>query len=159
MGDRMTNADKATEKLQGILNEEEYQVYYEDHRGFLEVWWDRFLHWLGELLSRLFPSFTPSSGFANVVLFLVIAVVIVLIVLFVFLGIRKRKQNTSISDYAPLKEKMERRWTYESHFHEARTQEESENYTEATRHYFLAVLLYFHEKGVLKAGDGKTNWE
>lgn len=159
MGDGMMDIDNAKEQLQDILNKEEYQVYYEDHRSFIQVWWDRFIDWLEKALTNIFPSFAPSNGFANGVLFLVIAVVIVLIAFFVFLSVRKRKRQASFYDAPPLGSKREQEWSYERHLQEARKQEDSDDYTEATRHLFLAVLLYLDEKELLKARGGKTNWE
>lgn len=155
----MADAEQAKDELQNILSTHEYQVYYEDNRNFLQIWWDRFKEWLGDVLSKLFSSFEPSSGFANLVLFMVIAVVVVLVVLVVFLGIRKAGRSRKFRGSPPLKHIKEEDWTYIDHLKASRKKETDENYTGATRHLFLTLLLYFHEKEWLQARDWKTNWE
>src|SRR5699024_2725338 len=130
-------------------------AYHEDNRSFLEVWWDKFL----DRLEDIFPSYVPSNGFFNIVLFLVIAAVMLLVVLVVFHKVRQRKRSTIVHENAPLKNEMNREFSYKNHLIQSRTTEANENYTEATRHLFLAVLLYFHENDLLAAGAGKTNFE
>jgi hypothetical protein len=50
-------------------------------------------------------------------------------------------------------------WSFQQHLIEARKLEDLEDYTLSTRHLFLALLLYFHEKEWLVAKIWKTNWE
>lgn len=146
-------------KLQDILDQPEYQIYYEDNRNFLEVWWDQLKNWFSDLLSNLLPALEPSQGFAGVVLIVIISVVIALIGLVIFLGFRNGKRSRAFHDYQPLQSMDEKDWTYRNHLTEAREQENNENYTDATRHMFLALLLYIHEKEWLVARNWKTNWE
>lgn len=159
MGDEMADVSDARNQMQDILNQREYQMYYEDHRNFLEVWWDRFKTWLGDLLNDLFPSFGTSSSFSRVVLFLVVLVVIALIGFLVYKRIKKAEDRAGLHIYPPFMSGLEKEWTYKDHLQHARTKEESQNYTEATRHLFLALLLYSHEKELLQARSGKTNWD
>lgn len=155
----MIDVNDAREKIQDILSRDEYRVYYEDNRSFLKVWWDQFVHWLEELLVSLFPSFAPSNGFANLVLFFVIVLVIGLVGLITFLIVRRAKRNRAFHEHSPLRNVQEKDWTYEDHLQMAHENERDPDYTEATRHLFLALLLFFHEKEILVAGNGKTNLE
>ena len=50
-------------------------------------------------------------------------------------------------------------WSFQKHLNEAKRQEELAQYSHATRHLFLALLLFFHEKEWLEARIWKTNWE
>lgn len=155
----MADVNDARDQMQDILNQHEYQVYYEDHRSFLEVWWDRLKAWLKDLLNDLFPSLGDSSGFSQFVLFLVVAVVIALVGFLVYKRIKKAEKRAGLHIYPPFMSGTEKEWTYKDHLQKANTKEESQNYTEATRHLFLALLLYFHEKELLIASSGKTNWD
>lgn len=155
----LTDADKAKEQLQGILDKNEYQIYYEDNRNFLEVWWDRLTNWIGEQLAKIFSGLEPSSGFADLVLFIIIAAVFVLIGIVVFQRVRFSQRRRDLTEYKPLKSLNEANWSFDNHLQTARQQEESGNYTDAARHVFLALLLYFDEKEWVKARNWKTNWE
>lgn len=155
----IANADKAAKQLQEILDQNEYQMYYEDDRNFLQIWWDRLTNWIGEQLAELFSGLEPSSGFADLVLFVVIAAVLILIGMVVFQRVRRSRRSRGFTEYKPLQSLNEAKWAFTDHLEAARKQEESENYTDAVRHTFLSLLLYFHETGRLKARNWKTNWE
>lgn len=155
----LADTDHAKDKLQDILSKEEYQVYYEDNRNFLKIWWDRFVGWLEEQLSDLFPALESTGGAANIILVLIILVVLALIGLLVFLLVRRTRRRSTFQDHQPLERLAEKDWSYREHFEKALKLETNEEYTEATRHLFLAVLLYFHEKEWLVARRWKTNWE
>ncbi|WP_373894405.1 DUF4129 domain-containing protein [Virgibacillus sp. CBA3643] len=146
------------EVLQDILDQPEYQIYYEDNRNFLEVWWDQLKSWFSELLSNLLPSLEPSQEFANAVLIVIVSIIILVIAFAIFLAFRKGKRSRTFRDYQPLAT-SEKDWAYRDHLAEARKLEDNENYTGATRHMFLALLLYFHAKKWLMARNWKTNWE
>lgn len=158
-GDTMRDIERAKEEIQDILDTQEYQTYYDDNRNFLAVWWDRFTHWLEDILSNLLPSSASSSGLTSVVIFMVVAAVIVLIGLVVFFLVRKTRRRQSPHDSLPLEYLKEADWSYSRHLKEAQNEEMDENYTGAIRHLFLALLLYFHEKEWLRAGNWKTNGE
>lgn len=146
------------EKMEEILSGREYQVYYDDSASLLEraiAWVEA---WLAELLGRLFPAFSGSGGVSGFVFVLVIlAIIALLIVIFVMVGKNAKRRHT-FRDQKPL-QVNELEWTYHEHLKEAERQEEFENYTAATRHLFLGLLLYFHEIKWLEARIWKTNWE
>jgi len=151
--------DKARDQLQTILDQNEYQIYYEDNRNFLEVWWDRLTNWIGEQLARLFSGLDPSSGFADLVLVVIIAAVLILIGIVVFQRVRHGRRNRGFTTYKPLKSLNETKWTFTDHLEAAQHQEESKNYTDAVRHMFLALMLYFDEQEWVRMRSWKTNWE
>lgn len=155
----MENIDDAREKLQDILNQQEYQVYYEDNRSFIEIWWDNAKAWIMEQLAKIFSSFEPSNGMANGILIGIIVIVIALIALVLFLVLRKGKKRHALQDHQPLQSKNEMNWSFQQHISEAKKQEKEANYAVACRHTFLALLLYFHEQQLLKARIWKTNWD
>ena len=155
----MANIDETREKLEGILSKREYQVYYEDNRNFLEIGWDKAKNWFMELLSKLFSSYEPSSGMVEIIMIGIIAIVIILVGLGVFLVVRSNRRKRKFRDRLPLTSRNEMSWSCHNHLSAADEQEKQQNYQFATRHMFLALLLYFHEKSWLEARSWKTNWE
>lgn len=160
MGDEdMENVDEAREKLKHILAKDEYQIYHEDNRNILQIWWDNAKDWLMEQLSKLSINFQPSSGMASVILIGIIIVVIALIGLVIFFVVRNSRRKQALHDYQPLTSTNEMNWTFHHHLTKAQEEEKKQNYATAARHMFLALLLYFHDKGWLEARVWKTNWE
>lgn len=155
----MANIDETKEKLQDILSERAYQIYYEDNRNFLQVWWDKAKNWVTEQLEKLFNSYEPSSGMVEVVMVGVILLVVILVGLGIFLAVRRTRRKRKFHDRQPLTSTNEMSWSFHHHLSAANEQEKQQNYQKATRHMFLALLLYFHEKGWLQARSWKTNWE
>ncbi|MFZ3579973.1 DUF4129 domain-containing protein [Virgibacillus sp. DJP39] len=153
----MYDENRAKEELKDILNQKEYQVYYEDNRNFIEVWWDNLKNWLGDLLGKFFSSFNPSNNAAEGILVLTI-LVFVLLALFFLVRYNLRRQK-DMRDNKPIQSTNELNWSYHNHLIEAQKQEGLTQYSIAARHLFLALLLYFHEKEWLEARIWKTNWE
>ncbi|WP_226036842.1 DUF4129 domain-containing protein [Aquibacillus saliphilus] len=155
----MYNQNRAKEELNKILEQPEYQVYYEDNRSLFEKLWDQAQSWLADLLANWFSSFEPSSGVANGILISVIVVVVVLLVGAIFIVGRNYRRKQDFRDNKPLQSINEINWSFKNHLAEAKRQEELQQYSLSTRHLFLALLLYFHEKEWLEARIWKTNWE
>lgn len=155
----MANTDQAREELQQILQQNEYQVYYEDNRNFLEVLWDRVTEWLGEILNGLFAGVDPAGGFADAVLVIIIAAVLILLGVVLIYRFRHYRRSRGFTQIRPLQSIHGSDWSFDQHLQAVQRQEENQDYTEAARHMFLALLLYFHEREWLKARNWKTNWE
>lgn len=156
---RVSNTQQAKKQLHDILSQKEYQIYHQDNRNFLEVWWDHAKHWIAEQISKWFASFEPSSGLAAGILITIGVIVLALLALIVFLVIRAVKRRRTFHDHQPLQAVEEHEWASRDHLSEASRQEARENYSLATRHMFLALLLHFHENGWLEARSWKTNWD
>lgn len=155
----MPNVDQAKNELHNILSQKEYQIYYQDNRNFLEVWWDQAKHWVADQLSKWFASFEPSSGLAGGILIAMALVVLAMIALILFLVIRSVRRKRAFHDHQPLQSMHEKEWFSRNYVAEAQEQESKENYSHATRHMFLALLFYSHENGWLETRSWKTNWE
>jgi len=155
----MENPDKAREDLQEILNQREYQVYYEDNRNFLQIWWDNIKAWFRDLLSEWLSGMEPSNAFADTLLVILIGAIILLTLFVLFLVIRSIQRRRALQEHQPFQSLNEMEWSVESHLKEVEKQQHAGNYSLATRHQFLAVLLYFHEQKWLKAHVWKTNWD
>ncbi|WP_078380488.1 hypothetical protein [Sutcliffiella halmapala] len=155
----MLNEEKAREELENILQQKEYQDYYVDTRNTFEILWDKLLSWLAELLTKFFPSLEATSGTAGNILFVVICLVIVTLVIIFIMIMSKHRRDRSIRNQQPFQSENELEWTYYQHLTESKKQETLGDYTLSTRHLFLALLLYFHEKTWLEARIWKTNWE
>ena len=155
----MINPKLAREELKDILNQHEYRVYYNRSKSFLEIWWEKAKQWMAQELSKLFPSIKVADSAAVPVLIAVIVVVVILLALTVFIIFRNVRRNRIFRNQNPLQSMKEMNWSFRQHLTEATRLEALEQYTLSIRHLFLAVLLYFHEKGWLEARIWKTNWE
>ncbi|MBU9710500.1 DUF4129 domain-containing protein [Evansella tamaricis] len=148
----------ARDDLKEILNQREYQIYYEDSRGFLQLLIDRIQEWIAEQLLKLFPAITPSSGVSGFVFIILILITVGILIFILFKLIERSTRKRSLHD-KPLQHENELKWTVEQHLDEAKKQEEIGDYSIATRHMFLALLLYFHGINWLEARIWKTNLE
>lgn len=155
----MLDTDKARDDLQDILDKKEYQVYYNDSRSLIGTWWENAKQWMAEQLEKLIPSSETASRLSGPIVIAIMVLVILLLAITAFFLIRNLRRNRLLRDQKPLKSIQEMNWTYQQHVIEAKRQEAVENFTSATRHLFLALLLYFHEKGWLEARRWKTNWD
>ncbi|MDC3414178.1 DUF4129 domain-containing protein [Aquibacillus sp. 3ASR75-11] len=154
----MLQENKARDELQAILDGQEYQKYYND-KSMIEIWWENVKEWLADLLAKWFPSIEASGNTAGAIMVgIVVAVVIVLLIVLVLL-FRNRQRARTFRNHQPIQSINEMNWSYKQHLEEATKQEELGIYALSTRHLFLALLLYFHDKGWLEAKVWKTNWE
>lgn len=154
----MLNADKARGDLEDILKAKEYTVY-NNSKSFIEIWWGKAKEWIAAQLEKLFPAIESASDASGPILIMIIIVVIFLFALSAFFLVRHTRRNRLLRKQKPLQSMKEMNWTYQKHLQEAEKQEAGEAYTLSTRHLFLALLLYYHEKGLLEARIWKTNWD
>lgn len=155
----MADPAQVKHELKHILQQNQYRVYHEDHRNFLQVWWDKAKDWLGEQIAKLFHSYQPSDSLATIILMAIMMAMLILIALVVYLSIRTAKRKRAFNERPPLSAFSEQQWTSQGHLQEAYRHESEENYAPAVRHLFLALLLRFDEKGWLTAKSWKTNGE
>ncbi|MEH7223488.1 DUF4129 domain-containing protein [Bacillus sp. JJ1566] len=155
----MEQTNNARDRIEEILNGKEYRIYYDESRNVFQKWWAQVKEWLTDFLESLFPTIESGSGTAEVVLVFIILGALLLLGIAVFLLVRNKKRNANLSKHKPLHSAEELNWTYQRHLQEALKHEENHLYSPATRHLFLALLLFFHEKEWLEAKLWKTNWE
>lgn len=155
----MLNDSQARDELKDILDGREYRAYAEDSKGIIAAWWDRVKEWFGELLSKLFPSFEPTNHAAGPILIGILFLFMIILGIIAFYIFRNRRRNRMYRDHKPLQSMDEKKWSFQRHLLESQELEAKGEYTLSTRHLFLALLLYFHEKEWLVARIWKTNWE
>ncbi|MGG3560710.1 DUF4129 domain-containing protein [Neobacillus rhizosphaerae] len=155
----MLDPSKARDTLENILNRKEYRVYQDGTKGLLETWWEKAKEWVADRLSKLFPSMESASSASGPVLIGIIVVVVLFLLIFTFFMVRNIRRNRTFREKKPLQSLKEMNWSYQKHIEEAKKQEEQGEYTLSTRHLFLALLLYLHDKEWLEARIWKTNWE
>jgi hypothetical protein len=156
---KMLDPSKARDTLEEILNRKEYKVYENGSKGFLETWWEKAKEWVANQLSKLFPSMESASNASGPVLIAIITLGVLFFFIFAFFMVRTSRRNRLFREKKPLQSRKEMNWTYPKHLLEAKKQEEAGEYSLATRHVFLALLLFLHEKEWLVARIWKTNWE
>ncbi|GAB3802269.1 DUF4129 domain-containing protein [Virgibacillus kimchii] len=155
----MENPDRARERLEEILSQREYQVYYEENRNFLQILWDRLSEWFFELLEEWLMGMEPSNAFSDTLLVILIGVVILLAIVVIFFAVRSVRRKRSAREHQPFHSADELEWSVDRHVREAEKQAGKGNYSLGIRHQFLALLLYFHDLELLKASVWKTNWD
>ncbi|KRG09681.1 DUF4129 domain-containing protein [Lederbergia galactosidilytica] len=155
----MLEPDKARQDLEKILDSKEYQVYNIEKENTLQIWWSKAKQWLMDQLENLFPSAGMVETSASILLIIFIALVVLLVTVIVILIIRYSVRKTKFRNKRPLQKLSEMEWSYQTHITEVKKLEEIGDYEKATRHLFLALLLYFNQCGWLKAKMWKTNWE
>jgi hypothetical protein len=155
----MDNIDEAKDELKKILNEKEYTNYIDQPSNIFSIWWEKAKNWLADQLAELLPSFEKTSMLAGPILIIIIVAVLSLIAIALVIVVRNRRQKLKLRETTPLQSMKEIDWSYQMHLTEAMKQEDLEKFSTATRHLFLALLLYFHEKEWLEARIWKTNWE
>ncbi|MDR4886190.1 DUF4129 domain-containing protein [Fredinandcohnia sp. QZ13] len=155
----MGQMNEARERMEEILNGKEYRIYYDESRNVFQEWWDQIKKWLADFIENLFPALESGGGAAEVVLVLIILGALLLLGIAIFLLVRNKRRNTNLSKRNPLHSAVELSWTYQKHVQEALKHEKNQDFSPATRHLFLALLLFFHDKEWLEAKLWKTNWE
>jgi cbb3-type cytochrome oxidase subunit 3 len=155
----MENPDRARVRLEEILSQREYQIYYEDNRNFIQIMWDRVTEWFQELLAELFSGLEPSNAFADTLFVILIGIVILLAIAVVFFIVRSKRRQRALREQHPFQSVNELEWSVGRHLKEADKQASNEYYSLAVRHQFLALLLYFHDRELLQAHVWKTNWD
>jgi hypothetical protein len=155
----MLDANKARDELKDILNTKEYQIYHNESKGLIETLWEKAKQWIAEQLMKLFPSMESAGSASGPILIVIIVVVVFFLAFAAIFMIRNHNRNKLLHNKMPLQSMNEINWSSERHLLEATNKEGLAEYTLATRHLFLALLLYFHEKNWLEARIWKTNWE
>jgi hypothetical protein len=155
----MLNANKARDDIQTILNKQEYQVYYNHSKGLIATWWEKAKDWIASQLEKLFPSIHSANGASSVILITIIGMAILLLAIAAFILIRNSRRKRLLQKQKPLQSFKDRNWTFGRHLEEAEKLESLGDFTESTRHLFLAMLLYYHDKEWLVARIWKTNWD
>ncbi|WP_413375327.1 DUF4129 domain-containing protein [Alkalihalobacillus sp. 1P02AB] len=155
----MIDPNHAREELEHILSDREYTIYYEDHRGLIEKTIDRIINWIVEQISKLFPNIEEVANGNGYLIFGLVVTGVVLLLIALFFLIRTIQRKRRFRDNKPLHSLSEKEWTYEMYMKEAENLENEGDYTKATRHLFLAILLYFDRREWLLAKPWKTNWE
>lgn len=156
----MSKAQQAKEKLGRILEQEEYQVYYEEQQKLFQFLLQKIGEWLLKMFQKLFPQIRITEQAVDVTMYIIGAVGIVLLILFIVLIKRNLTSNrTSRSTKRPLQHEDELQWSSSKHLQEASYHKQKEDYQQATRHVFLAMLLYFDKQKWIEARVWKTNWD
>jgi len=155
----MDNVDDARDELEKILNETEYTNYSDQPRNVFSIWLEKVKEWIADQLALLLPSLDKTSMLAGPILTIIIVTMLLLMVFVLLLVVRNRSRKRKFRKTPPLQSTKEIDWSYQMHVIEAMRHESLEKFSSATRHLFLALLLYFHEKEWLEARIWKTNWE
>ena len=155
----MLNENNARDGIKDILEGEEYQAYLQSNQGLLAGWWEKAKDWIRDLLGNIDPALEPTGGAASGILITLLVIGVAILLYFAFMAVRNGVRKRKFRSNKPLQSMDEMEWSYSSHLEEAHEQEALGNYSKATRHMFLALLLYFHEKEYLEARVWKTNWE
>src|SRR5699024_10739576 len=106
----MSSYQMERNQLNDILDQREYQIYYEDNRGILQRIWDFFAEWIGKLLGLIFESFDPNTTLGNtlVITLMIILLIVVLIGALATIMIIIRKKR--LKKHRPLDQPVNQNW-------------------------------------------------
>lgn len=156
----MSKAQQAKEKLDQILEQDEYQVYYEEQENLFQYLLTQIGEWLLRMFQKLFPQIQITDQAVDVTMYILGAVGIMVLVLLIVLIKRNLTSNrTSRSKAYPVQHKDELAWSSDKHLLEASSYKQKGDYQQAIRHVFLAMLLYFDQQKWIEARVWKTNWD
>ncbi|MCM2606855.1 DUF4129 domain-containing protein [Rossellomorea marisflavi] len=158
MRNGLLNEGKARDQLEDILDDPEYQAYQQDP-GFFSELWNKALEAIAKAIEAIFPAVEPTARASSIILIGIIACLIIALVVIVIVLVSRKVKRRKLNERKPLQSMNELEWSYKRHMKEAESFAASGNHSQATRHMFLALLLYFHEKEWLKAMVWKTNWD
>lgn len=153
----MYDANDAREQLQDTLKRLEYQTYYNQSESFITRWWNNFVDWLADKLIGIFKTTETSENIAEIILVVIMTLIILFIIFGLFSFTRNIHRRRKYMEQTPFSTWDKTDWTYQMHLAEAKKQEMENDYQHATRHRFLALLLYFDERGWLEKKVWKTN--
>nr|WP_231784156.1 DUF4129 domain-containing protein [Lentibacillus sp. JNUCC-1] len=85
--------------------------------------------------------------------------VVALLGITIWLVVRSAGRKRKFGAHPPLEAGNELSWSWQKHLAKADDFSDKGDFAEATRHVFLALLLYFDEIEWVKARSWKTNWE
>lgn len=152
-------ANGVKDRLEEIMNKQEYQVYYEDNRNIFQRIKDAIIDWLNELLMKIFPALGSSTSIASIIVTILVIVGVLLLIFILYRVSSNRRLRKQYAQRTPLSDLHEMDWTYEDHLQEADKNAEQAQHEQAIRHLFLGLLLYFHDVDWVEAQIWKTNWE
>ncbi|GEN31919.1 uncharacterized protein with PQ loop repeat [Cerasibacillus quisquiliarum] len=153
----MYDVDYAKEQLQHILNGLEYRSYYNQREGFVSKWWNKLVEWLADKLIAIFKTTETSQNISEIILVIIITLIVLFMIFGLFIFLRHIQRRRRYRSQQPLSTWDKIDWTYENHLAEAKKLELENNLQHATRHRFLALLLFFDERGYLEKKIWKTN--
>lgn len=153
----MYDVEHAKEQLQDILNGLEYRSYYNQRELFVAKWWNKLVDWLADKLIAIFKTTETSQNISEIILVVMITLIILFMIFGLFMFTRHIQRRRRYRHQTPLSTWAQIDWTYENHLAEAKKLELENNFQYATRHRFLALLLFFDERGYLEKKVWKTN--
>ncbi|MFQ3546472.1 DUF4129 domain-containing protein [Halobacillus rhizosphaerae] len=155
----MMKPKQSKEQLKSILEKHEYQAYYDHSKSLFEKLKEWAGHWLSKWLHQLFPDSNLFNQADKWGAYVLVGLGVGLFIVLVYFLQRNLAKTSSIRSKSPLQQTRELEWSYERHLEEAEALQQEEQFGEAMRHVFLALLLYFHEQEWVEAKPWKTNWE
>lgn len=155
----MSSYQMERDQLNDILDQREYQIYYEDRRGIFQRIWDFFAEWIKKLLDLIFESFDPNTTLGNTLVTTIMVVLLIIVVVGILattiIIIRKKRLAT----HRPFDQPVNQNWGWNDHLQAAQQYADESNYRLATRHQFLAFLLFLNHTDWIETKRWKTNWE
>ncbi|MCA0971303.1 DUF4129 domain-containing protein [Halobacillus litoralis] len=153
----MSNETDAKKQIEEILNQEEYQAYYDVEEGPLDSIREAIKEWLEGLLESIFPNTSINSPQVEGLIYLFGIVGVGLLLFLAFRLTQSTKRQKALKESNPLSHSSHLEWTYEEHLQEAESMRQKGNLKEAVRHGFLALLLNFNDQGYVSAQVWKSN--
>ncbi len=145
--------------IKDIVNSPEYSHLRAERKGLFDSFYERLVRWMGELINNAFggEGYTQEAGRVISTLFIIFIVAAVIALLIFVLFKTKRKLGRRPKDI--LGEKIQGDTTPVSLRSRAEEALRNEDYREAVRLQYIALLLLLHEGKFLYLEDSMTNYE
>lgn len=143
-----------------ILSKSEYIHLKNSLRDFIDNFKKSIINWLERMIEKKIHNYKPIEMPDKVSTFFIIVGIVVIFVLLLFIVIKIIKafdKNNRISEI--LGEKIDDKTTPHTLRTKASNYESKEDYRNAIRYGFIALLLLMHEKNIVYLDETKTNEE
>lgn len=154
MGKMENNWQEDRERLETILNKEEFTVYHEPRANLLREWFETVL----ERIFGLFPEWNISPAGTQFLSYMIIGVFLVVLLIFLY-WFAKQIVRQKAHQYELGLTEDELSLSYEEYISKAEQCSVDHQYREGTRYMFLALLLYLNKREIIDVQAWKTNWD
>ncbi len=152
---RQPSSDPAAfDKLALVLARPEFQPRPQRQPSWFDQWWEKFINWIDELLTRLMFSRGANALGLDWIVLIIGALVLAGVAFFFWRNVRAHlvREAALAQDAAELNG-----LSASSAIKQAQTLAAGANYRQAVRYLYLAALLTLDERGVLRYDKTLTN--
>lgn len=150
--------ETAKNQMEQILSREEFLIYLREEKGSTSPFMEDLERKIEEFLNSTFPQIEVSQEISQWISYGIVFVPVI-ILLFIILTFWSKFVRQSTLKKKPDATQEEWTMSVKRHIDEAEKCASSQEYREAIRHLFLALILELDQREWIEAKQWKTNWE